>query len=167
MVFDPKVKAAEYALNLYHALGGNGSSRIKAPGLYSRARSFPPLIVSSSLLSATAFALSKTERLEAVDAAFRILGGIGSGNDVDLVKEDVEKGEGGGYAIMAALVARILSDAGFCQIADRVAISLAKCLLELEDKGATLAAERIVVQAMQEFKKYVEAFVEKPARGEA
>ncbi len=163
MTFDPRVKAAEYALNIYTALGGKGSERVEAPGLYTRARSFPALLVSSSLLPAIAFALSKTENLAAVDTAYTILAG-GKG-DTRLLVEDVGRGEGGGYAVMAAVVARILNDAGFCSISSPVAVSLARCLLDLEKKGAVLVAERVVMETLQEFKKYVEAFIKRRQEG--
>ena len=164
--FNPQGKAAEYALNLYEGLKKLSQStelevsddgRLKAPGLRSRARSFPPLILSSGLLAAMAFALSKIDDLNALDAAYKLLAGRLEDVRVKPLVEDV-KSEG--YAVMAALVARILNDMGHCSLEGRVAIPLAKCLLELEERGGgILVAERIVMEVIYEFKKYVEALI--------
>ena len=168
--FDPLAKAAEYATNLYEALKASGArieddGRVVAQGLYTRARQFPPLLAQSGLLPVTAFSLSKVEDLKAVDEAFQAL--AGKANNAGELKADAEK-SGGGYAAMAGLVARVLVDTGNCSQQQNLpaAVWLSKCILELSRKGSLLPLESLVLAVMQEFKKYVEAFVAKPPREE-
>jgi len=169
--YDPQEAAARYALNLYEALKQAGAEaaddgRLKAPGLYTRARQFPSLVAQAGLLPAAAFALAKTEDLRAVDEAFNALGGQAGAAAAGRLRSDAAK-TGGGYAAIAGLIARILADSGHCSEAPGpVAVWLARCLTGLSQRGSLLAAEALVLEAMQEFKKYVEAFLEKPQREE-
>ena len=166
MGFDPAVKAAEYALNLYEALrratGTEAGGRVPARGLRARARDAPSLVVGSGLLPATAFMLARSDDLALIDAVYSLLGGgsVGGGALASL-RESVGK-EGGGYEVVAAVVARALADAGFCSLSGQaVAVELARCLTgKLKGEGL-LVAEKLVVQLLQEFKKYVEAFTKK------
>ncbi len=166
--YEPLEAAARYAVNLYEALKASKASikddgRLEAQGLYTRARQFPSLLAQAGLLPVTAFALAKTEDLRAVDEAFQALGG-GQGSYEKLLKDSAKSG--GGYAVMAGLVARVLADNGKCQQQGPVAVWLSKCLVNLSEKGGLLALEALVLTVMQEFKKYIEAFVAKPKREE-
>ena len=179
--FDAIAGAARYALNLYKTLKGCGlveveeDGRVKAPGLYTRARSLPPLLAQSGLAPVTAFALSKAEDLRAVEAAFKVMGGAAdvSREDLEKLADDASK-SGRGYAIMAALIARTLKDSGAAATvgcgdqSTPVAVWLADCVLKIIEQGGpkALAIESTVLTVMQEFKKYIEAFVKKPEREE-
>ncbi len=168
-MFNPEVSAAEYAINLYNALKrlnvNEKDGRLEAPGLYTRARQYPSLLAQAGLIPATSFALAKTSNLNAVDEAFNAMKGGSGGNH--LKKDATERG--GGYGIIAALIARTLVDSGEC-IEDantRVAVWLSKCLIEKFSQGSkALAAEAIVLAVLQEFKKNVEVFVAKPDKEE-
>ncbi len=159
--YDPVEAAARYAINLYEALKLSNvnvkeNCRLEAPGLYTRARQFPSLLAQAGLLPVTAFALAKTEDLKAVDQAFQVLGGQ-QGNYKELSSDSIKSG----YAVMAGLIARVLADTGKCQQQGPVAIWLSKCLTSQFKSRELLLLESLILIVMQEFKKYVEAFVEK------
>ncbi len=167
--YDPVAAAAKYATNLYEALKASGAkinddNRIEARGLYSRARQFPSLLAQSGLIPVAAFAIAKTEDLRAVDEAFEVYSGQKTSAE-NLLKDSSKSG--GGYAAIAGLVARILADSGACEFRHGyVAIDLSRCLLDLSNENEILPYETVVLTVMQEFKKYIEAFVAKPEREE-
>ena len=170
MGFNPVVKAAEYALNLYEgfrrALNLREGERLVARGLRARARDSPSFIVGSGLLPATAFMLARSEHLDLIDAAYSLLdGGSVSEESLEKLKGSIDK-EGGGYEILAAVVAKTLNDAGICKLSGQsVAVELAKCLTGQVKGNQLLIAERLVLELLQEFKKYVEAFTDHKERG--
>ncbi|MCE4613659.1 MAG: hypothetical protein F7C07_07520 [Desulfurococcales archaeon] len=167
--YDPVVAAAKYATNLYEALKASGAQinndkRIEARGLYSRARQFPSLLAQSGLIPVAAFSIAKTEDLMTIDEAFEVYAGLRIRSE-RLKKESSENG--GGYAAMAGLIARVLIDLEVCKPEQGpVAVFLSKCLVDLSQNGKLLTTESIVLTVIQEFKKYIEAFVAKPEREE-